>query len=780
MASLFEAKSRISTQSNLSTPQPTQFSEQVLPQKDLSHLGQIASSIDDSARDMLSDSINRLGAAAERGIITKALFDLEEAQAENIDTFIDSRSNPERANEALINAGQLQEIEHGLWNRLGDGATVDDINHITEAYDREISKYKRASEQGVMSVAEFEARVLKTTRDAIRRTPGLSDQLLAHADKMLRISGVRSIKDTSQEEDKQLQKRHDLIVKEGLKRHIPLNILNPDYNEIMRGIMKYDQEHSDYQALKRFNDSGNIMTAQEAKLFAQKGASAMINGGITEFMNTVHMTMTEIPDYAAAKLTVKNLATVEKQRNANILRNQGIANTPEGQQMIASYNATIDELVDSMEDYQSGKDALDFMQNKAEFARHRQDLNLRERVDVSAINILSRMDPFLVQWVLKDPKNEQRVYDMTSSLVAGALNSPIITNGILESNLEPNKSDATTIFERILSDGNPASIAQSSATLMESVRNLNASRPLEVLQFLDKHLESLGSPQISQVIKNKEIPTSVIADLVSLTDEYLTQTFHHKNTLINREVQSLSNIASELTGVGTTVRTKAEIMQDGRLFYSSNDPKLQLTLNNKVAMRYNNAIKAYASMANISTKEASRIFYDRYKDSFDIERESFDKVFGSVKGGVSDTVEKIGSRESGGRSDAKNPRSTATGKHQFIDSTWIEMLEKYRPDITGSREEKLSLRNNPELSGEMAERYKEENQSRLRNEGLPITNGTTYLAHFLGPDYAVRLLKSPPNESVENILPRSFIDSNERVLQGKTVEQVIAWAHKGM
>lgn len=97
-------------------------------------------------------------------------------------------------------------------------------------------------------------------------------------------------------------------------------------------------------------------------------------------------------------------------------------------------------------------------------------------------------------------------------------------------------------------------------------------------------------------------------------------------------------------------------------------------------------------------------------------------------------INSIISAESGGNPTARNPNSSATGAAQFIESTWLDMLAKNRPDLTGSREELLALRNDPKLSAEMAQAYANQNGAILSRNGLPVTAGTTYLAHFAGPD----------------------------------------------
>lgn len=134
--------------------------------------------------------------------------------------------------------------------------------------------------------------------------------------------------------------------------------------------------------------------------------------------------------------------------------------------------------------------------------------------------------------------------------------------------------------------------------------------------------------------------------------------------------------------------------------------------------------------------------------------------------------------ESGGDPNARNPRSTATGAGQFIEGTWLAMLAKHRPDITGSRADLLALRSNADLSKEMTDAYASDNAASLRAAGLPVTPGTTYLAHFAGPQGAVGLLNNP-QASAASIMGARAVEANP-FLAKMTAADVAAWADRKM
>ncbi|TNE68641.1 MAG: M23 family peptidase [Rhodobacteraceae bacterium] len=140
--------------------------------------------------------------------------------------------------------------------------------------------------------------------------------------------------------------------------------------------------------------------------------------------------------------------------------------------------------------------------------------------------------------------------------------------------------------------------------------------------------------------------------------------------------------------------------------------------------------------------------------------------------------------ESAGNARAKNTRSSATGLGQFIDGTWIRMMNTYRPDLVRSldRAALLELRFDPALSREMVTNLARENEAYLRARGHVITPGRLYLAHFLGPagaDVALKATTQTPDASVLEVMGPAVVRANP-FLTGWSVSQMAAWADRKM
>ena len=138
----------------------------------------------------------------------------------------------------------------------------------------------------------------------------------------------------------------------------------------------------------------------------------------------------------------------------------------------------------------------------------------------------------------------------------------------------------------------------------------------------------------------------------------------------------------------------------------------------------------------------------------------------------------IRSAESGGDPNAKNPNSSASGPDQFLDRTWLDTIRVARPDLANQPDDALlALKKNPEISGQVRDAYAAQNQAILSKNGLPVTDGNTYLAHFAGPGGAVKVLQSDPNAPVSAILGPAVVKANP-FLAGMTAADLQAWASR--
>lgn len=126
-------------------------------------------------------------------------------------------------------------------------------------------------------------------------------------------------------------------------------------------------------------------------------------------------------------------------------------------------------------------------------------------------------------------------------------------------------------------------------------------------------------------------------------------------------------------------------------------------------------------------------------------------------------------RESSGDPFAKNPRSSAAGLYQFIDSTWDEVRAKH-PE--------LGLTADGRTDAAQAERamraHTADNEAYLMARGVDPTDTNKYLAHRFGASGAMRALSADPSASVSDIFPEVMKANPD--LRGKRIADITGGA----
>ena len=163
----------------------------------------------------------------------------------------------------------------------------------------------------------------------------------------------------------------------------------------------------------------------------------------------------------------------------------------------------------------------------------------------------------------------------------------------------------------------------------------------------------------------------------------------------------------------------------------------------------------------------------------------------------------VADKESSFSTTVKAKTSSATGLYQFIASTWLRVVRDFGAKHGLEKEAKaiewvddeltvadgverariLDLRRDPFLSALLAAEMLKRDRARIAKRiGRDLTDGETYLAHFLGPDDAEKFLQKvvgAPSAGAVKLLPRParanrsiFYARRGRKLQGLSVAEV--------
>lgn len=138
-----------------------------------------------------------------------------------------------------------------------------------------------------------------------------------------------------------------------------------------------------------------------------------------------------------------------------------------------------------------------------------------------------------------------------------------------------------------------------------------------------------------------------------------------------------------------------------------------------------------------------------------------------------------------GEGTGQNPESTAKGPYQMIDSTFAGQFRQRYPDRARgmSDQDIIALKRSPEgaaLSDEMGPKLIEDNARVIARGGFEPDAGNVYLAHFLGPDTAVKVLRADPNAPIANYVTKEAIRANRPLQENPTAGGVIDWARGAM
>jgi len=144
-------------------------------------------------------------------------------------------------------------------------------------------------------------------------------------------------------------------------------------------------------------------------------------------------------------------------------------------------------------------------------------------------------------------------------------------------------------------------------------------------------------------------------------------------------------------------------------------------------------------------------------------------------------------RESSLNPSAKAGTSSATGLFQFLSATWLQVMKEQGPRLgygeianeiqklsDGSytvadparREAILKLREDPQISADLAAAFTRSNGEYLKNRfGRNPSGGELYIAHFLGAEGAERMFNAglqDPDQLAVNLFPRQA-DANQAI-----------------
>lgn len=696
----------------------------------------------------------------------QALAALQEEQNKEIDDFLAMRQNPELAKTSAENAASLDLASHSLWDKLGQGkATIGDLDANLEAFDKETQALRFANQQGVIQPSELQTRLLAITRKHINNNPGLSNELLTHAEKILSLSGVGSLRDTKMKLDnaasKAFEQQKTFVLKEASKHNIEVDVFRleePDYlMEVQEATNRRKRDIAAFKNITEDDQLNNIQNTQQANEYIKKNGAKLVRGALSTF----HMDASEIlqqnrdnPDEAVRQL--QDLRNTIKDSIIEEIGSKIPLSSGEGKFHFDMAMQGIDSTIEKIKGDVSGKDKLEILTTQHNITEKLQQMAVQDKVNLPAWDAASR-NPHISALLNRNPELIDPMARALTALISGNNSSPRVADVMKSRSLDSGRIDGVSLAKAQL-DGGDSDGFMKSIKMFKDVSKSGQMTSEDTFNFMDSFTDSFSQPAVGQQIRATG-SNEAITDLFAMGGQYLEYIGRaYDSKTEGKDVQTV-----EVPGVGIRYVVKG-------------DAKLESELNDKYARRINRMIKTFANVGGWTHDQAFDQIKKAYVDVLNLG--------GLSKSGAGESTlaKKIIGVESSGNPNAKNPNSSATGLGQFTNSTWLNTIKQHFPDLAEGKSDDalLKLRSNPEWSKKVLDKHIEDNKKVLSNNNVPTSDTNLYLAHFLGAQTAVRVLNADPTLPVNKVIRQDAIDANKSILAGKTIGDVIKFAERKM
>jgi hypothetical protein len=751
------------------------------------------------------------------GAITQGALDIDEGFAkakverdveDQIQGFQDSRDPEFQRRQAADREGAatnlftLEQQQNAIFSTFGaEGVdsqdTVARLNALAGEFTSEVSRFKRAQDQGVMSQTELELNVLKVTREAINRRPGLARELTQHAEQTLNLSGARELASFEDRLDQDLARQESQAKKDIETQARGMGIFfdprRADHDNLVVQIQGRLIEKNSWDALKQQREENQFLDEEQAKLFIETRGQQAAMGGYAETVTSISALFSpnmSDKDFRDAKLRARlEVDTFQGTILASIAAYKA-GGDPAANKLLDNYTTASNRFLDILEGIGSGDEAKRVLQNQVATMRAVQDAGFLSKFDEPTMNAMIRLSgslPFIFE--SQDRSSQQFLASITDGLIKGSLNTSAMQQSLGDS-FNTGKTDLSDIVISALPGLVPGDREEKAVQQKKDPQTFE--RMIETtLDFLSKPgdassdrakfstLESItkefGTEESRQFLNNATLGTK--ASLGELYNNYAQVLTRSRDTTLQQFKDQ---------GIDIQIR----LLPDGRLVYESEDTAAARSMNTNVGARFNELIDAYAVLFNQSRQQTSSLLGKAFSggsasdiaNALDSRSAELAEARETQQAGGERFMDNLVQAESGGDPFAKAKTSSATGLAGFTEETFLNIIQREAPELTDgkTRSQILELREDGNISRQMAQALADDNGRIMARANVETTDRNLYLSHFLGVGQAVRLIKSKSTTAVENVVSPQAVDANKEVLQGKTVQEVLDWAQGKM
>ena len=232
------------------------------------------------------------------------------------------------------------------------------------------------------------------------------------------------------------------------------------------------------------------------------------------------------------------------------------------------------------------------MSNQFELLKIKQDKSLRERYNVSELQLAGEILKFMPAYFATNEKGRRVANETMTSLLTGNANTPMIDSQLPQTVSDNRLSSHLTATAKLGNEMNGD--YEGFNKILDSFNSKipKLTNPVERNIFISNNLEAISKSDLTGA------NISTISKVKATVDSYLEDKSFGIGTMF-----------ALVQKHGTVV----DVLPDGRVSFTG--PKAS-EFNSSFGVGINHAIGAYAKVHNITTKEAATKFYPEYFDKY--------------------------------------------------------------------------------------------------------------------------------------------------------------------
>lgn len=563
---------------------------------------------DNSGNVLLGAGLDLTGQAIEG----YQMASLEKEQEAVIDEYMLRR--PQTLEQEEVALGTLKGSVDSIWEKAG---SVEDIEEradpVEQSFKERLAKYEAAKEQGVMSPADFQTRILATTREAVNMSPGLYDKLLQHSRKVLGLSGIEEVMKadirSAEAQAKQLDDLKDNIMTLAGKHDVP-TYMTPsgaiDYARMKTGIDKIQEQK---QILTTAENFGKLDTEGKKKVgreFMEGGNGIkLMNGKLDELLFKNSSLLNQGGDVQGAVTQMRLMGEAAYQQYFQML-SPIIAESPAAKEALDYFRKQIDVTQAFMDKAVSKDDALKRSNAISQILRNKQYEEVSALVNPEVLKMTTQIlntigAPRILE---KDDKLMGQMINTFGDLLSGVSGSPRVNYDMSTQGKNIVSQGLVTMAKESLNDPQALShFEKTFATIAKDLENPDIFKDTgQKFSFYGKLIKDLGDPTIKQSLS--KVGTASISQATGMIDDYMQLTTND----MWKQVRSWEGKGVEVT---------LDVLPDGRSIFKTNNPQATQDLNSRYAPRINDSLGAMSNLMGLDSKSvAVNQFYPNYLPQF--------------------------------------------------------------------------------------------------------------------------------------------------------------------